>query len=88
MSYVIIFIIIIIIMIRHFENEHKCIHTGKADDVVCVFRILRTPSSLIWPLSCVNASVFPNEVRSGMSILEVGEFGEMERGEKKDKRYM
>lgn len=88
MSYVIIFIIIIIIMIRHFENEHKCIHTGKADDVVCVFLILRTPSSLIWPLSCVNASVFPNEVRSGMSILEVGEFGEMERGEKKDERYM
>lgn len=32
----------------------------------------------IWPLSCVNASVFPNEVRSGMSILEVGEFGEIE----------
>lgn len=45
---------------------------------MCVFLILRTPSSLIWPLSCVNASVFPNEVRSGMSILEVGEVGEME----------
>lgn len=45
---------------------------------MCVFLTLRTPSSLIWPLSCVNASVFPNEVRSGMSILEVGEVGEME----------
>lgn len=45
---------------------------------MCVFLILRTASSLIWPLSCVNASVFPNEVRSGISILEVGEFGEME----------
>lgn len=45
---------------------------------MCFFLILRTPSSLISPLSCVNASVFPNEVRSGMNILEVGESGEME----------